>query len=139
MLKILPARDYIIKQFKFSFANIFSIPLAFGLLYILTNYLGLYVLYSNIISWTFSVIMNFWMNYAFKTIYLSGMKDYGIKQFKFLSAKVVSLGISELVIFCLTTYLSIWYIYASAISLVITTLVNFRLQTMSGVIKIVEH
>lgn len=51
--------DYVKKQVKFSLGNIPSVPVGFALLYVFTQYLGIWYIYSSLLSLVVTTIMNF--------------------------------------------------------------------------------
>ena len=59
---------YAWKQVRFSAANIPSIPVGLFLLWLFTSEFGVYYLYSSVLSFCCTTVMNFWMNRLFRVI-----------------------------------------------------------------------
>lgn len=55
---------------KFSAGNVLSVPVGTAVLYILTQYAGLWYIYSSLLSLIVTTLMNFWVQVALKVIRL---------------------------------------------------------------------
>lgn len=60
--------DYAKKQLKFSFGNAFSVPVGIALLFVFTQYFGIWYVESSLLSLIVTTVMNFWIQVAFKVI-----------------------------------------------------------------------
>lgn len=61
-------KDYITKQAKFSIGNVFSVPVGTLLLFLFTNYLHVFYIYSSLLSLCVTTVMNFWIQHFLKVI-----------------------------------------------------------------------
>jgi putative flippase GtrA len=78
--KAINLRDYLTKQIKFSFGNLFSIPFGTTLLFLLTQYGHVWYVFSSLLSLGVTTIMNFWVQYFLRVIPLKNAttKESGI-------------------------------------------------------------
>ena len=63
-------KDYLSKQIRFSLGNIPSVPIGILLLYCFTQYLGIFYIYSSLLSMAVTTILNFWIQVLLKVIHL---------------------------------------------------------------------
>ncbi len=68
MLSVGNLRDYAVKQAKFSFGNLFSVPIGTGLLFLFTTELHVWYIYSSFLSLVVTTTINFWVQVALKVI-----------------------------------------------------------------------
>lgn len=68
MLSIGNMKDYAVKQAKFSFGNLFSVPIGTGILFLFTTELHIWYIYSSFLSLLVTTTINFWIQVALKVI-----------------------------------------------------------------------
>lgn len=127
-------REFADKQGRFSAANTLSVPISFAILYLLTTDLGVSYLLSNGAAFVVATIINLWMNHLLKVVPFNGPKEYAVVQVKFTGAKAVSFFANEGILYVLTSWVGIWYIYSEVLALACTTLLSFQLLSLAKVI-----
>lgn len=108
---------------KFGIIGVIAFLIDFGILYVLTEYGGIY----HLISQIFSFIISFLFNYYFSVIWVFDVK-HKVKKYEktlFMVGAVVGLLINESVLYLLTVVMCMHYLYAKLISTVIVMVWNF--------------
>ncbi len=67
-MSMINLKDYLQKQIKFSIGNLASVPVGTGLLFALTHFLGIWYIYSSLLSMICTTLMNFWVSYFLRVI-----------------------------------------------------------------------
>lgn len=95
----------------------------FWLLYIFTDIVGIYYIFSNIISYTSWTLVNFWLNkkYTFENKYKNKIKQFTL----FLVVSLFNLLIATFLLYVFVNYWNIHYLYAKIISTWIWFIINF--------------
>lgn len=68
MVPVSWVKRYVWKQFRFSFGNLFSVPVGTFLLWFFTTYGHIWYVYSSLLSLVVTTVMNFWVQVALKVI-----------------------------------------------------------------------
>ena len=63
-------KDYVKKQFKYSFSGALGLPLGLGLLFAFTQYGHIWYIYSSLLSMAICSVTGFWVNVIFQVIKL---------------------------------------------------------------------
>lgn len=98
----------------------------YGLLYICTEFLEIYYLYSSAVSFTVSVIFNYWLcvNYVFE-----GAKNQTKKQaILFIGSSIAGLGLNQLCMWLFVELVGIYYMLAKIFATVIVTIWNYVMK-----------
>lgn len=66
------------------------------------------------------------------------VKDYIVKQFKFSLGNIPSVPIGTALLYALTEYGHLWYIFSFLFSFIATTLINFNVQRFLKVVRVRE-
>lgn len=114
----------LIKQIlKFGIVGGIAFIIDYALLYICTEYLNIYVLYSSIISFSISVIFNYIMSikWVFDVNHKQTYKDFTI----FIIFSVIGLGINQLIMYLGIERLHIYYMLVKIASTGIVMVYNF--------------
>ncbi len=114
----------LVKQIlKFTVVGGFAFLIDYGLLYVLTEFIGIHYLISSIISFTVSVIFNYIMSI---TWVFDVNKKQGVKEFiVFIILSVIGLGINELIMYLMVDIIGIHYMISKLFSTGIVMVYNF--------------
>ena len=86
-------RDQFFEIVRFAIVGGASFLVDYALLYICTEWLGIHYLYSAAISFTVSVIVNYWLCVIF--VFTGARKQTGRKAALFFGSSIVGLGINQ--------------------------------------------
>lgn len=108
---------------KFGIVGGIAFLIDYSLLYILTEFLGIYYLYSSIISFIVSLIFNYIasIKWVFDVSQKQTLKDLII----FIILSVIGLGINQLVMYIMVEKVNIWYMLSKIASTAIVMVWNF--------------
>ncbi len=122
MNKLLESK--LIKQIlKFTVVGGLAFVIDYGLLYVLTEFIGIHYLISSIISFTVSVIFNYIMSI---TWVFDVTKKQGVKEFiVFIILSVIGLGLNELIMYLMVDIIGIHYMISKLFSTGIVMVYNF--------------
>ena len=114
----------LVKQIlKFTVVGGLAFLIDYGLLYVLTEFIGIHYLISSIISFTVSVIFNYIMSI---TWVFDVNKKQGVKEFiVFIILSVIGLGINELIMYLMVDIMVIHYMISKLFSTGIVMVYNF--------------
>lgn len=104
-----------------------------AVLFLFTNVLGFFYLVSAIMAHEISIISNFFMNdgWTFKGLVTQNKpQDVAYRAFKYNIAKVTGIAISISLLFVMTEFLSINYIYANVLAITMGVLWGYSTSTM---------
>lgn len=116
--------DKLIKQIlKFGVVGGIAFLIDYSLLYILTEYAKIPVLYSSIISFSVSVIFNYILStkWVFTTKEKQTLKDFII----FVLLSVIGLGINQLIMYLGVDKLNIYYMIVKLFATAVVMVYNF--------------
>ena len=68
-------KDYVSKQLKFSGGNLLSVPVGIAVLYFLTSIVGVWYLWSSLLTLIVTTVMNFWVQVLLRTIKLKSQEQ----------------------------------------------------------------
>lgn len=111
---------------RFCFVGGLSLIVDCGILFCLTDFFGVHYLYSAGISFTVSVIFNYWLCvvYVFK-----GAKKQNPKQATiFIGSSVVGLGLNQVCMYFFVEIVGLYYMLAKLGATVIVTLWNYIMK-----------
>lgn len=108
---------------KFGIVGTICFLIDYALLYLCTEYLGMYYLISGICSFTVSVVVNYYLSCRF----VFDMKKKNMKEefFLFVLLSVVGLGINEGVLGILTESFRVHYMISKIVATAIVMVYNF--------------
>ena len=108
---------------KFGIVGVIAFFIDYSLLYILTEFLGIYYLYSSIISFIVSLIFNYIVSikWVFDVSKKQTLKDFII----FILLSIIGLIINQLVMYIMVEKVNIWYMFSKIISTIIVMIWNF--------------
>lgn len=114
----------LIKQIlKFGVVGGIAFLIDYSLLYVLTEYVKIPVLYSSVISFSVSVIFNYILSikWVFSTKEKQTLKDFVI----FVLLSVIGLGINQLIMYLGINKLNIYYMIVKLFATAIVMVYNF--------------
>ena len=108
---------------KFGLVGGIAFIIDYSLLYILTEYLNIYYLYSSIISFIISLIFNYILSikWVFDVSKQQGLKDFII----FIVLSIIGLLINELIMYIMVDKMYIHYMFSKLFSTFIVMIWNF--------------
>ena len=100
--------------------------LDYGLLYVLTEYGGINYLYSSGISFTTTVLINYWLCVVYV---FHGAKKQTKKQATiFIGSSIAGLAINQLCMWLLVDILGMYYMYAKLVATAVVTVWNYVMK-----------
>lgn len=108
---------------RFGIVGVFVFLIDYSILYILTEFLGIYYLYSSIISFIISLIFNYIasIKWVFDASKKQTLKDFTI----FILLSVIGLGINQLAMYIIVEKIKIWYMFSKIVASLIVMVWNF--------------
>jgi len=113
-----------IQFFRYFFVGGFAFLVDFGLLYILTDKLKIFYLLSATIAFICGIIVNFILSksWVFQTkVAVNKYLEFGI----FAAVGVIGLGLNDLIIWFLTSKLSLYYLMSKLVATALVYVWNF--------------
>lgn len=114
----------LVKQIiKFGIVGGLAFLIDYSILYILTEFFGIYYLYSSIISFIVSVIFNYIL--SIKWVF-DVSKKQTIKEFStFIILSIIGLIINQVIMYIMVEKANIWYMFSKIVSTIIVMVYNF--------------
>lgn len=112
--------------FRFCLVGAVSFLVDYGLLYVCTECLGLYYLSSSAISFTVSVIVNYWLCLVY--VFQISEKQSVRRAVLFIGSSVVGLGLNQLCMFFFVQKLGVYYMVAKIFATGIVMLWNYVMK-----------
>lgn len=116
-------RERLLEVIRFCFVGGISFLMDYAILFTLTEFAGVYYLYSSAISFSITVIFNYWLCviYVFK-----GVKKQTARQAViFFSTGVVGLGINQVCMWFFVAIIGMHYMLAKIFATAIVTIWNY--------------
>ena len=116
-------RERMLEIVRFCFVGGISFLMDYGLLFVLTEFVGLYYLYSSAISFSVTVVFNYWLCviYVFK-----GAKSQTTRQaIIFFGTGVIGLGLNQLCMWLFVAVAGLHYMLAKIFATAIVTIWNY--------------
>ncbi len=120
------SKDRLWEIIRFCLVGGASFLVDYGLLYVCTEFLGIYYLCSSALSFTISVIFNYWLCviYVFE-----GAKKQNKKQATlFISSSVIGLGLNQICMYFFVSVIGIYYMLAKILATIIVTVWNYVMK-----------
>lgn len=109
--------------FRFCIVGGLSFLLDFGLLYALTTWGGINYLYSSAISFSVSVIFNYWLCVVF--VFTNARKQTPRQATLFLGSSIIGLGINQLCMWIFVEKFMLYYLVAKILATIVVTFWNY--------------
>ncbi|MDD5038879.1 MAG: GtrA family protein, partial [Dehalococcoidales bacterium] len=123
--------DELTRFIKFCLVGLSGVAINEGLLWLLTQFAGVELLYASIISVESSIISNFILNdlFTFKDRHSYGLESRLKRWLKYNMVCLVGLGINVGVLLFLTSVASIHYLVSNLIGIIVATLWNYLVNS----------
>jgi len=113
------------RLFKFGLIGGSGTLVGLGVLYFLTDVVGLYYLISNVIAFGCSVSNNYLWNSKWT---FNDKEAHPIGYFKYVGTSLLGLGVNTTVLWFLTSIVGVWYMASAVIAVLCAFLVNYILS-----------
>lgn len=119
-------KDQFKEIIRFCIVGGLSFLVDYGLLYICTEYIGLYYLWSSAVSFTVSVIFNYWLCvvYVFKDAKKQNRKQATL----FIGSSIVGLGLNQFCMWLFVELAGMYYMLAKIFATAIVTIWNYVMK-----------
>lgn len=107
-----------------------SFLIDWGLLFICTEWLHIYYLYSSAISFTVSVLVNYFLCVVY--VFSNSRKQTGKQAILFIGSSIVGLGLNQICMKIFVEYFFIYYMLAKIFSTGIVMIWNYWMMLESG-------
>lgn len=114
----------LLQLFRYTFVGGFAFVVDFGLLFVLTEYVGFHYLVSAAVAFVAGLLVN----YALSKLWVFSRTSYSNRLVEFLLfalVGIIGLGLTEVFMWCFTTLLGLYYILSKVITTAIVYLWNF--------------
>ena len=116
-------RERLLEIIRFCFVGGLSLIVDYAVLYSLTEFAGMYYLYSSAISFGVSVVFNYWLCVAY--VFKGARKQTPRQAIIFFGTGVVGLGLNQLCMWFFVDVTGMHYLLAKLGATVIVTLWNY--------------
>ena len=112
--------------FRFCIVGGISFLLEYALLFCLTEFAGLYYLYSSAVAFVISLTVNYWL--CLKFVFKVKKKQTPKQATIFIGSSVVGLGLNQLCMWIFVELCGIYYMWAKILATLIVTAWNFVMK-----------
>lgn len=123
-LFVVPTNNVFYQFVRYAFVGGLAFVVDFGLLYILTEYLSFYYIFSAIISFIVGLLVNYFISVAW-VFSQAGSNKRMTEFFYFAFIGVIGLLLNALILWCITELFDVYYMYSKLITAVVVYLWNF--------------
>jgi len=117
-------RKIIDEFFKFGIVGTLGAIINLGVLYILTEFVGVYYILSAVFAFIIAVTSNFFLNKIWT--FREKVHDKTARKYvQFFSVAVFALGVNLAILYSLTEFIGLWYMFSELIAKVIVFFINF--------------
>ncbi len=112
---------------KFCIVGGSGVGINLGLLFLLTDKLGLLYLISAVLSWMGAVLSNFALNdlWTFRDLRKQGFSNIPGRVLRFGAVRLIGLAMNLAILYCLTEFLGIYYILSALVAIIIVMIWNY--------------
>lgn len=117
-------RKIIDEFFKFGIVGTLGAIINLGVLYALTDFAGIYYILSAVFAFIIAVTSNFFLNKIWT--FREKVKDKTARKYaQFFSVAVFALAVNLSILYSLTEFIGLWYMFSELIAKVIVFFINF--------------
>ncbi|MDD2435554.1 MAG: GtrA family protein [Bacilli bacterium] len=109
--------------FKFLIVGGLAFLIDYALLYILTEYYGIYYLVSSIISFIISLIFNYIASIMF--VFKTNKKEKNKNFIFFIVGSIIGLGINQIVMYVMVEFIHVYYMFSKIVATGVVMVWNF--------------
>lgn len=115
-----------LEMMRFIIVGAITFVVDYGLLYICTEYIGLYYMYSTAIAFIAAVIFNYWLCVIY--VFVNVRRQTSKQAILFVGSSVVGLGLNQICMWFLVEVFGIYYMLAKIISIIIVMAWNYIMK-----------
>lgn len=119
-------QDRFFEIFRFCVVGGLSFLLDYGLLYFLTEHVGVYYLYSSGISFTVSVVFNYWLCVVY--VFRAARNQTARQATVFIGSSVLGLGLNQLCMWVFVDFFAMHYMLAKIVATIVVTFWNYVMK-----------
>ena len=119
-------KDHICEMLRFAIVGGASFLVDYGLLYFCTEWLGIHYLYSAAISFTVSVVVNYWLCLVF--VFQGAGRQTGWQAVLFIGSSIAGLGINQACMWLLVEKFGLHYMLAKIAATFIVMFWNYVMK-----------
>jgi len=125
-------RERMLEIVRFCFVGGVSFLMDYGILFALTEFAGVYYLYSSAISFSITVVFNYWLCVVY--VFKGAKKQSTRRAIIFFSTGVVGLGLNQLCMWFFVDVAGVYYMIAKIFATAIVTIWNYitKRKAVSG-------
>ena len=115
-----------LEMMRFIIVGAITFVVDYGLLYVCTEYIGLYYMYSTAIAFIASVIFNYWLCVIY--VFTNVQRQTSRQAILFVGSSVVGLGLNQICMWFFVEIFGIYYMLAKMISIIIVMAWNYIMK-----------
>ncbi len=125
-------RERMLEIIRFCFVGGVSFLMDYSILFALTEFAGVYYLYSSAISFSITVVFNYWLCVVY--VFKGAKKQSTRRAIIFFSTGVVGLGLNQLCMWFFVDVAGVYYMIAKIFATAIVTIWNYitKRKAVSG-------
>ena len=116
-------RERMLEIIRFCFVGGVSFLMDYGILFALTEFAGVYYLYSSAISFSVTVVFNYWLCVIY--VFKDAKKQSTRRAIIFFGTGVVGLGLNQLCMWFFVDVAGLYYMIAKIFATAIVTIWNY--------------
>ncbi|MBQ6297273.1 MAG: GtrA family protein [Selenomonadaceae bacterium] len=116
-------RERMLEIIRFCFVGGVSFLMDYSILFALTEFAGVYYLYSSAISFSITVVFNYWLCVIY--VFKDAQKQSARRAIIFFSTGIVGLGLNQLCMWFFVDVAGIYYMIAKIFATAIVTIWNY--------------
>ena len=115
-----------LEMIRFIIVGVITFVVDYGLLYICTEYIGLYYMYSTAIAFIVAVIFNYWLCVVY--VFTNIQRQTSKQALLFVGSSAVGLGLNQICMWFFVEIFGIYYMLAKIISIIIVMAWNYIMK-----------
>ena len=116
-------QERMLEIIRFCFVGGVSFLMDYALLFVLTEFVGIYYLYSSAISFSITVVFNYWLCVIY--VFKGAQKQSARQAIIFFGTGVIGLGLNQLCMWFFVTVAGLHYMLAKIGATIIVTIWNY--------------